>query len=613
MPSRFGGLAFRFKAPASYGEFLELSLMNQQPDAKLFPSVMIAGDQVAPAADGWTEAFVPWTLLDPYQSPFDRVMLKAKRFVGSDWVLIDKMVLTRPNDSDAGSRPPPVRESELSIDCDKPASPISPLIYGISHATEGAGETANRIGGNAMTRLNWDLGVWNTGSDWFFENTKGKDGIWDWIDDAYRRGVKMAVVVPMIGWVAKDATSVGFPSSMFANQRGHDPQRPEAGDGMRSDGTPMQPGAPATTSIPAPPELIGRWITALRAKDKERGGRGASMYILDNEPNLWHGTHRDVHPTPLTYDELLDRTIKYGRAIRDADPDAVIAGPAEWGWSAYFFSAKDSTSTWMLSPDRRAHGGIPLLPWYLERLASYEKRTGVRILDVVDLHFYPQAPGVYGNGARTDPETSALRLRSTRALWDPEYRDESWIKEHVNLLPRLKDWIKQNYPGRGISIGEWSFGAEEHISGGLAVAEVLGRFGQQGITSAFYWGTVASSSAAQRGFRAYRNFDGKGGRFLDLSVPTHEAQGISLFASRDESSRHVVAILVNTDPVFATSARIAMPGCGVIKTRRVFRYGAGSSDLVEQPSAAKEGDPLVAEVPPWSLGVIDLQLQPGSP
>ena len=31
----------------------------------------------------------------------------------------------------------------------------------------------------------------------------------------------------------------------------------------------------------------------------------------------------------------------------------------------------------------------------------------------------------FGNG--NDPATNALRLRSTRALWDPSYVDESWI------------------------------------------------------------------------------------------------------------------------------------------------------------------------------------------
>src|SRR5258707_9672584 len=98
----------------------------------------------------------------------------------------------------------------------------------------------------------------------------------------------MAVTVPMIGWVAKDTTSVGFPVSKFGAQRARDPGRPEAGDGFRPDGAPLAPGPPTTTSIAAPPEVIRRWIDTIRQKDAARGARGVDMYILDNEPDLWN-------------------------------------------------------------------------------------------------------------------------------------------------------------------------------------------------------------------------------------------------------------------------------------------------------------------------------------
>ena len=51
----------------------------------------------------------------------------------------------------------------------------------------------------------------------------------------------------------------------------------------------------------------------------------------------------------------------------------------------------------------------------------------------------------------------------------------------------MKEWVAKNYPGRGISIGEWSFGGEDHVTGALSAAEALGRFAQFGVTSAFYW------------------------------------------------------------------------------------------------------------------------------
>ena len=61
---------------------------------------------------------------------------------------------------------------------------------------------------------------------------------------------------------------------------------------------------------------------------------------------------------------------------------------------------------------------------------------GVRILDYLDLHYYPQASGVALATAGT-ATTQALRLRSTRSLWDPNYTDESWINTKVRLAPKV--------------------------------------------------------------------------------------------------------------------------------------------------------------------------------
>ena len=88
----------------------------------------------------------------------------------------------------------------------------------------------------------------------------------------------------------------------------------------------------------------------------------------------------------------------------------------------------------------------------------------------------------------------------------------------------MKEWVRDNYPGRKISLGEWSFGAEAHISGGLATAEALGRFGQQGLDAAFHWGGLKKDTPTYWAFRAFRNFDGQGGRFQNVSLPVRELQ-----------------------------------------------------------------------------------------
>jgi len=230
------------------------------------------------------------------------------------------------------------------------------------------------------------------------------------------------------------------------------------------------------------------------------------------------------------------------------------------------------------------------------------------VLDVLDVHYYPQADGVCQGGSRTDPKTSLLRLRATRSLWDPTYGDESWIREPVNLIPRLKQWVQTHYPGRGISLGEWSFCAEGDISGGLAIAEALGRFGQQGLTAAFHWGNIAADTPAFWAFRAFRNFDGKGARFLDRSLPAVGTENVSLFASRDEAGSKLVAIVVNRDPEFAADVEIDIASCGGARSQRLFAYAAGYSGLSEKP-ATGSGPQLKGSVPPYALAVFEAALE----
>jgi hypothetical protein len=487
LSGRFGALVLRVSAPASYGDFLEARLASDRADS--FPHILVRAQHRTALPGGWLQIALPFRELNPEALPFDRIMLRAAKPIGPERVSIDKIGFTAP---DRGEPAPaaPTDEVALAIDCGAAGTAVSPLIYGIAydprldakdHHQFQLGATARRWGGNPSSRFNWELGAaWSTASDWFFENVNftgdASFSYETFLEADLARGFSTALTVPILGWAAKDTSSYSFPVSVFGPQRATDPYKPDAGDGHGPGGKPLTPGAASRTSVPMPPESIRRWVERIREADGKRGRRSVQMYILDNEPMLWNSTHRDVHPEPVTYDELLDRTLRYGAAVRAADPDAVIAGPALWGWPAYFFSAKDAAEGFRNKPDRLAHDDVPLLAWYLQKLRAYERKTGVRVLDVVDVHFYPQAEHVGGANGGTDARTAALRMRSTRALWDPTYTDESWIADVVRLLPRMQEIIAENYPGRGLSIGEYNFGAETHVSGGVALAEALGRF-----------------------------------------------------------------------------------------------------------------------------------------
>jgi hypothetical protein len=612
LTGKHGGVFFRVKEPAGEGEFLEVHLGSD--NGRAFPTVKLKPDHRSELGDGWAQIVVPMGELNPDGASFDRVVFKPFRALGDEWVFIDRIGLTKAS-GPAGPSTPSARgpQKQLRISCDAPQTPISPLIYGIAFGNKDWSTlrpTARRWGGNPTTRYNWQNHFSNGANDWFFEN-RGPGPYTEFVSDDVAHGVLTALTVPTIGWVAKDNSSYGFPVAKFGPQQKTDPWRADAGNGVSASGKNMTPGPQTQTSVPAPPAFVGDWVKSIR-EHAAAGKRNVYEFILDNEPMLWNTTHRDVRPDPLGYDELLDRTIQYGSAIRTADPQAVIAGPAEWGWTGYFYSAKDVVPPG-LHLDRLAHGNTPLVEWYLSKVCEQERKTATRILDVLDLHYYPQGNNVFGGGAGgTDPETQRLRLRQTRSLWDPKYTDESWINEPVRLLPRMREWIDKSCPGKGISIGEWNFGGEKDITGALATAEALGRFAQFGVTSAFYWTAPEAGSPSSFGFLAYRNFDGRGGRFLDWYVPTSAPDGLSVFASRDsQGGKHLVVVALNLSPENTVAAQVDVASCGALASQRTYSYAGSSAGLVASEASGNAAGRATAEVslPPWSITVMDVRLQ----
>ncbi len=616
----FGGLTMRVRTTPQASEFLELNLDSEKAD--IFPRVMLRPEHRVDLADGWSEIYVSMSELNPTLAQFDHVRLRAVRplpppgLVEIDFVGLtgaDAALLTQAE----AARNAPGTMAAFAVDCEAPVQEISPLIYSIAFDPMHDGKethqwklnaASRRWGGNPASRYNWELGnAWNTGLDYFFENVDYVDEpgfTWrNYLDANRDRHVVSAVTLPMLGWVARDTKSVSFPRSEYPVQQAFDGYRTIAGNGLGKDGKPLKPGPPARTSIAAPPDFIARWVKTLRDYEAVRG-KTAEIFFLDNEPALWHSTHRDVHPAPLSYDEQLSRTVEYASAVRKVAPDALLAGPAEWGWPGYFYSAVDAEAGFMLRPDRRAHGDVPLLEWWLGKLAAHEKKTGVRLLDVLDLHFYPQAQGMgVGTEGQTDGESAALRIRSTRALWDPRYTDESWIKEPVRLIPRMRELVQKNYPGLKLAIGEYNFGAERHLSGGLALAEALGRFGQEGLYAAWYWTYPVDASPAFWAFRAFRNYDGAGGRFADWSMPTTTAQpDASLFAARSKDGSRVTLVALNLSPKETLEASIKLQGCTPAVSQRVFSYIGDARGF--SPRQVPLGSAY--RLPPYSITVIEL-------
>ena len=348
-----------------------------------------------------------------------------------------------------------------------------------------------------------------------------------------------------------------FSIAKYGPQTGNDSQfMPDAGNGIRPGGQYVTGNDPADANVPSTSLLQQQWVQHLVTRWGTNANGGLRYYILDNEPSLWHATHRDVHPTGQTLDEIRDKMIDYANRIKAVDPSALVVGPEEWGWSGYLFSGYDqqygSTHGWSFLPDRTNHGGVDYLPWLLGALKQNETANGRRLLDVFTVHYYPQG------GEFSDDVSTAMQLRrnrSTRSLWDPSYVDETWISDRVQLIPRLKNWVNTYYPFTATGITEYNWGAENHINGATTQADIYGIFGREGLDMSARWTTPASTTPTYKAMKMYRNYDGNRSGFGDTSVAasTPNPDAVSAFAAQ-RSSDGALTVMVIAKVLTGTTA-----------------------------------------------------------
>jgi hypothetical protein len=511
---------------------------------------------------------------------------------------------------------------DLSIDAANDVHPISPYIYGMNFASADVAAAVRlpvrRWGGNSTSRFNWQIDVHNTGSDWYFENIPDAPGsIYNTVNQDQSTASKTILTMPLMGWTPKARPSghpydCGFKVSVYGRQDSVDPWDTDCGNGEQG-GASVMGNDPQDTSQAITPVFVSNWIDDLTSHFDTASTGGVMFYNLDNEPMLWNSTHRDVHPAAATYDEIRDRTYAYGAAIKAEDAGAMTLGPVTWGWCAYFHSAADGCAA---GSDQAAHGGMDFSAWYLASMQDYEQTHGVRILDYFDLHIYPQVGGVFSENLG-DAGVQAARLRSTRQLWDPSYVHEGWINQPVYLIPRMKAWVADNYPGTKLAITEYNWGALGYMNGALAQADILGIFGREGLDLATLWAPPDIADPGTFAFRMYRNYDGAGSGFGDTGVlaDSDDQEAVAIYAAIRSSDGALTVMLINKtgDQLICPVALSNFQPAG---QAALYRYSTADLTAIAQlPDQTIEEDGFTAELPAASitLAVISPDVQTGCP
>lgn len=479
---------------------------------------------------------------------------------------------------------------------------IDPRVYGVNFATAAQltqlNVPLNRSGGNTRTRYNWQQNAANHAHDWFYESLEhGPDVAGEeednFIRDTKAGGAQPMITIPMIGWVAKLGPNrqrlSSFSIAKYGPQQHADWQWfPDAGNGVRTDGTLITNNDPHDANTPVDSSFMAAWVQHLVTKWGSAGSGGVRYYMLDNEPSIWHGTHRDVRPIAPTMDEMLEKIVDYGETVKSVDPGALVLAPEEWGWSGYLLSGYDQqygsrTGQWSNLPDRTAHGGWDYLPWILARIHEHEQRSGRKLIDVFTVHYYPQG-GEYSNDVS---ESMQLRRnRSTRSLWDPSYTDETWIADEVQLVPRLRSWVDRYDPLTPIGLTEYNWGAEGHMNGATAQADVLGILGREGMDMAALWVAPGTNTPMYNAIRMYRNYDGNLSTFGDVSVraTAPNPDEVAAFAAVRSADRALTIMLINKQ--LASTATVALNIANYTPTGAAPRYQLTSSGIARAADVA---------------------------
>jgi Glycoside hydrolase family 44 len=471
---------------------------------------------------------------------------------------------------------------------------ISPYVYGGSYPKDAptisdSGLTVVRWGGNATSRYNWKTFTYNAAADWYFEDFGyteiGDTDSANYIQDVKAAGSNPLMTMVMLPWVAKPS-GWSFSVAKYGPQCGADPYNSDAGDGVLPDCQTLMTGNdPTDANVELkdspqngdPPGTVYRdqWAAALATAF----GSAPHFYNMDNEIDIWSGTHRDVHPVPSAYDEMRDTYLAEARALQGWDTNAIRFGPVSCCWWFYWNGANNN--------DKGAHAGVDFLPWWLNEVYWQDQLAGTRSVDVFDIHAYPDGPDTSGY---TQAQKQALSLRIYRDYWDPTYTSESgsinqqWAtfiqpKKRIPFrIPRMRAIANMIYPGTPLSFTEWSaaFAGESDFSTALADADAYGILGRERMYLASRWVAPDPANPNYQALKLFRNYDGQHHSFATTSVSATNDGNPNLFSSYgalDPTGTTLTLMVINKSPHASVQSQFTVNG---FTPKRVTAYTLSS-------------------------------------
>ncbi|HUI92508.1 MAG TPA: glycoside hydrolase family 44 protein [Chitinivibrionales bacterium] len=510
---------------------------------------------------------------------------------------------------------------EIQVDLSKGRRAISPYIYGrnndvsddpsapMSAATvtlyNDAGLRMTRDGGgNNSTKYNWRRKL-TSHPDWY-NNVYPHD--WDFASQSIVQRLPQTCGLWTLQLLGKAASNTQH-------------NYPDNGDGSNASQNWAGGGGPTPTPHDGDPNLyLMDWppdsttaVFDFWFKPAAQGGLGLDSsrfryWNMDNEPEVWNSTHDDVVKDTIPVETYLAKYFAVAKLARQRFPGIKIVGPVFtnewqwWNWNNHFV------------------GGIPWMEYFIMRVAQEQAASGLRLLDVLDFHFYQNANS---NAADEHNVTQLHRIwYDTTYDWPwangskayPSGWDESRKKQYI--FKRCEDWFTQ-YLGanHGVTISMTETGISGiNIDGSLATVwygSQLGTFADHGVEifTPWYWNygqweTLHLFSKNAKAIRVESTSD------LDTTV--------SAYSSVNATGDSCTVILINRDNAATQTAHVTLahftPNAAAHNVLELSSLPTGSETFVSETNNALKkktvtpaGNAFSLDLPAYSVTAVLLK------
>lgn len=496
------------------------------------------------------------------------------------------LVQTAAADSEAvfGTSRADTDDIEVVIDVSRDRKHISKYIYGINDVYGLSDVTVSAVkqAGAEYSSYNWETNAANTAASGGYKNSL--DLVSSYSPDS--RGITALCAKRIV----ERAERYGIPSKYVTLQM----MGSVANDanGTVSDGDTRKRWASVlfskNDSLLTEPDLyddtvyMDEYVSYLANTYGSAADGGINGYFLDSEPELWRENYAVLGLEQLTGEELISRSKALASSVKKIDPTALVYGPSVKGLES--FANLRNPDDW----EQYKNNYSWFLDYYLDMMKQASDREGIRLLDVLDLHFISEARSVVLEPVIGTDSVFANeeRMQAVRVLWDSNYTENSstaiLYKQHTPIIPTIQASIRMYYPNTKLSFSEYNFGGGDHISGGIAEADVLGVFSEQDVYMACLMPDSSDFSYQKSGINIYTNYDGNGSSYGNISVYSDNGGDImsSVYASvMDGNDGDLKAVLINKNSASEKIASVEIKSEQEYTGANVYCFDSESSEI----------------------------------